>query len=255
MTDLAARIRCERPLPKGRSGVAILFASALIAGACLAPVAASAGDAGEGDAGAAAVRPGVGAAGGDKGADSAVDGVAPPAAEHGSDAAADDKGVVDQIESALASARHWMAARPLQPHPDARKAKSPAASAAAPLPRPLRWLMRYASGSLARAAGVARKVGGAALGAPLAWLDARVHVSTSDQDSAREAVKKGQIVPLASILKTIQGSVPGDVLKVALVRDVKGSWSYSITVLTPQGYYRDVNVDAGSNEITQIKGH
>ncbi len=145
-----------------------------------------------------------------------------------------------------------LAARPSRPNAVARRAR---AAAASPLAAPLRWLTRNASRSLAHAASVANNAGGAALGPPLAWLGARIHATTSDQDRAREAVKKGQIVPLASILKTVQKSVPGDVLKIALNRDVEGGWKYSITVLTPQGYYRDVNVDAGSNQITQIKGH
>ena len=68
-------------------------------------------------------------------------------------------------------------------------------------------------------------------------------------------MRTGQIVPLDSILKTVEKSVPGDVLKVALDKNLAGEWSYSITVLTPQGYYRDVSVDAGSNRITDIKGH
>ncbi|MGD0565169.1 MAG: hypothetical protein ABSA66_19035 [Roseiarcus sp.] len=244
MTNLATRIRPEHPLPKGRRRAAILLALAMIAGACLAPVAASAGDSGDGGAA-------VGGNGG-KDADSAAAGVAPPAAERAAEAAAGEAGVVDETEPAAANAGLPVPTPPSRPHADARRARAPAAS---PLPAPLRWLMRNASRSLAHAAGAVNHAGGAALGRPLAWLGARLHASASDQDRAREAVKKGQIVPLASILKTVRESVPGDVLKVALNRDVEGSWKYSITVLTPQGYYRDVNVDAGSNQITQIKGH
>jgi uncharacterized membrane protein YkoI len=57
------------------------------------------------------------------------------------------------------------------------------------------------------------------------------------------------------VLKTVEKSVPGDVLNVALSRDVVGTWNYTITVLTPQGYYRDVNVDAGHNNVTSIRSH
>ena len=53
----------------------------------------------------------------------------------------------------------------------------------------------------------------------------------------------------------MQKSVPGDVLNVALTKDTVGSWNYTITVLTPQGYYRDVNVDAGKNNVTSIRPH
>ena len=76
-----------------------------------------------------------------------------------------------------------------------------------------------------------------------------------DQDKAMAAVRNGEIVPLASVLKTVEKSVQGDVLNVALSHDVVGTWNYTITVLTPQGYYRDVNVDAGNNNVTSIRPH
>jgi uncharacterized membrane protein YkoI len=89
----------------------------------------------------------------------------------------------------------------------------------------------------------------------LDWLTNRVRALPDDQDKALEAVRTGEIVPLASVLKTVQKSVPGDVLNVALTKDTVGAWNYTITVLTPQGYYRDVNVDAGKNNVTSIRPH
>lgn len=89
----------------------------------------------------------------------------------------------------------------------------------------------------------------------LDWLTNRVRSLPDDQDKALEAVRTGEIVPLASVLKTVQKSVPGDVLNVALTKDTVGAWNYTITVLTPQGYYRDVNVDAGKNNVTSIRPH
>jgi hypothetical protein len=149
--------------------------------------------------------------------------------------------------------KHWLAPLPPpRPHVEVHKQKAPPP---APLAGPMRWLFGNVSRSLAHADNVANKAGAAALGGPIAWLGDQFHAAPPDQDRARDAVKKGQIVPLSSILKTVQKSVPGDVLKVALNKDVEGSWNYSITVLTPQGFYRDVDVDAGSNQITQIKGH
>lgn len=242
MTNLATRIRSAHPLLAGRRSVAILFALAMIASACIAPVAAAAGDSGDGGAG----------DNGGKDADSAAAGVAPSPEERAAETAAVETGAGDETELALGNAGHPVPTPPPRPHAEVRRARAPAVS---PLADPLHWLMRNASRSLAHAAGAVDHAGGVALGRPLAWLGARLHASASDQDRAREAVKRGQIVPLASVLKTVQNSVPGDVLKVGLNRDVEGSWKYSITVLTPQGYYRDVNVDAGSNQITQIKGH
>ncbi len=89
----------------------------------------------------------------------------------------------------------------------------------------------------------------------LDWLTNRVRTVPDDQDKALAAVKDGEIVPLSSVLKTVQKSVPGDVLNVALTKDTVGSWNYTITVLTPQGFYRDVSVDAGKNNVTSIRPH
>ncbi len=230
----------------------------MIFSACLASVAASAGEGDDGGAGAASsppAEPSAGAAtqpGSDAKGEGAAASVVPPSEGHDSDATAGEKSVGGDNGAVPPMPPPKPVAHPARPSTRVAQGRIPTAS---PLAAPLHWLARNVSRSLARAAGAANRTGAAALGAPLAWLGARLHGAPADQDSAREAVNKGQIVPLASILKTIQKSVPGDVLKVALVRDVEGSWSYSVTVLTPQGYYRDVDVDAGANRITQIKGH
>jgi len=117
----------------------------------------------------------------------------------------------------------------------------------------LRWLAHHAPHPSSRAAAQFMKNAGVKLAAPLHWLAGQLRAASADQDKAREAVRNGQIVPLASVLKTVQKTVPGDVLKVSLNHNIVGTWNYKITVLTPQGYYRDVDVDAGSNSITGIK--
>ena len=119
----------------------------------------------------------------------------------------------------------------------------------------LRWLAHHAPHPSPRAAAQFMKNAGVKLAAPLHWLAGQLRAASADQDRAREAVRNGQIVPLASVLKTVQKTVPGDVLKVSLNHNIVGTWNYKITVLTPQGYYRDVDVDAGSNSITEIKEH
>ncbi|THD43372.1 MAG: hypothetical protein E7774_13055 [Bradyrhizobium sp.] len=125
------------------------------------------------------------------------------------------------------------------------------ANSAAKLTAPLRMLFRRTERASAHAAnGIVH--GGEST---LDWLTNRVRTVPDDQDKALAAVKDGEIVPLSSVLKTVQKSVPGDVLNVALNRDTVGSWNYTITVLTPQGFYRDVNVDAGKNNVTSIRPH
>ena len=128
-------------------------------------------------------------------------------------------------------------------------------NSAARLTAPLRILLKRTQRASAHAATDLVKTGQSTISAPLNWLAGKVKASPDDQDKAMAAVRRGDIVPLASVLKTVEKSVPGDVLNVDLSHDVVGSWNYKITVLTPQGYYRDVNVDAGSNNVTSIRPH
>ena len=128
-------------------------------------------------------------------------------------------------------------------------------NSAARLTAPLRVFIKRTQRASAHAASDLVKTGQTTISAPLNWLAGKVKTPPDDQDKAMAAVRSGEIVPLASVLKTVEKSVPGDVLNVDLSHDVVGSWNYKITVLTPQGYYRDVNVDAGSNNVTSIRPH
>ena len=128
-------------------------------------------------------------------------------------------------------------------------------NSAARLTAPLRIFIKRTQRASAHAASDLVKTGQTTISAPLNWLAGKVKTPPDDQDKAMAAVRSGEIVPLASVLKTVEKSVPGDVLNVDLSHDVVGSWNYKITVLTPQGYYRDVNVDAGSNNVTSIRPH
>jgi hypothetical protein len=77
----------------------------------------------------------------------------------------------------------------------------------------------------------------------------------SEQDSAREAMLRGWVLPLEDVLANVRRSIPGDVLKVSLEQESNGAWVYALTVLTPEGRYRDIAVDAGNSQILRIKGH
>jgi len=129
------------------------------------------------------------------------------------------------------------------------------ARSAAKLTAPLRVFLKRTQRASAHAATDLVKAGQSTVSAPFNWLAGKMKAAPDDQDKAMAAVKSGEIVPLSSVLKTVQKSVPGDVLDVDLSRDVVGTWNYKITVLTPQGYYRDVNVDAGKNNVTSIRSH
>lgn len=129
------------------------------------------------------------------------------------------------------------------------------AKSAARLTAPLSAFLRRTQRASSRAAADLAKAGESTVGAPLNWLAGRAKATPNDQDKAMAAVRRGEIVPLASVLKTVEKSVPGDVLNIALTKDVEGTWNYQITVLTPQGYYREVNVDAGHNNVTSVRPH
>ena len=123
------------------------------------------------------------------------------------------------------------------------------------LAAPLRFLLRGAQRVSDHAASDLVRTGRSAISGPFNWIAGRTKAAPNDQDKAMAAVRSGEIVPLASVLKTVEKSVPGDVLNVSLTHDVVGSWNYTITVLTPQGYYRDVDVDAGKNNVTSVRPH
>ena len=75
----------------------------------------------------------------------------------------------------------------------------------------------------------------------------------SEQDMARDAMSRGQIHPLDSILRHVESVVPGPVLSARLRKDGAGAWTYSLVILSPDGRYHRVEVDAVTNAIIQSK--
>jgi hypothetical protein len=75
----------------------------------------------------------------------------------------------------------------------------------------------------------------------------------SEQRLARDAVSRGLIQPLDAILPKVQEKVPGSLLSVRLRRDESGAWIYGLVILSPDGKYRRVLVDAAENRILQAK--
>ncbi len=74
----------------------------------------------------------------------------------------------------------------------------------------------------------------------------------SDQDKASNAVSRGKAKPLRDVLRLVRSKVPGDVLRVRLSRS-SGTYFYRITVLTEDGRYRDVVVDAERSRIVSTR--
>ena len=75
----------------------------------------------------------------------------------------------------------------------------------------------------------------------------------SEQDMARDAMSRGQIHPLDAILRNVESIVPGPVLSARLRKDGAGAWTYSLVILSPDGRYHRVEVDAVTNAIIQSK--
>ena len=65
----------------------------------------------------------------------------------------------------------------------------------------------------------------------------------NDQDQAREAVRRGEVLPIARILQLVAQYQPGDVIEVQLDEN-RGRLEYEIRVLTPAGRVRELRLDA-----------
>jgi uncharacterized membrane protein YkoI len=65
-------------------------------------------------------------------------------------------------------------------------------------------------------------------------------------------VASGHAAPLSQVMAMVRVAVPGEVLDVALNEGAGGVWTYRFTVLTRQGEYCDVTVDARRNKLMQV---
>jgi uncharacterized membrane protein YkoI len=73
-----------------------------------------------------------------------------------------------------------------------------------------------------------------------------------DQERALDAVRQGKVRPLREVLQMVSERAPGDVLRVKLRRS-GGQMFYRITVLTDEGRYREVVVNAQSNRVVSMR--
>lgn len=72
-----------------------------------------------------------------------------------------------------------------------------------------------------------------------------------DHVAAREALRRGEILPLSRILSIATTAVPGDVVLVRLIRQDYG-WRYRVRILTEMGHLRLVRIDAATGRIIEI---
>lgn len=77
----------------------------------------------------------------------------------------------------------------------------------------------------------------------------------SDHEYARRGVALGEIVPLASILRTVRAVKPGRVVDVDLVRAAGKRAVYRILVIGQGNELWQVTVDAGRNTVLRVRRH
>jgi uncharacterized membrane protein YkoI len=73
-----------------------------------------------------------------------------------------------------------------------------------------------------------------------------------DHIAAREALRRGEILPLSRILAIVQRRAPGDVIDVELDRH-HGAWRYEVKVLTSTGRVREIKLNARDGAILEIE--
>ena len=69
-----------------------------------------------------------------------------------------------------------------------------------------------------------------------------------DYETARQAVGRGDMMPLEQILARIEARHPGRIVEVEL-EDENGLWLYEIEVLTPEGRLIELELDARTGAI------
>ena len=73
-----------------------------------------------------------------------------------------------------------------------------------------------------------------------------------DGERALEAVQSGKAAPLSDILELVEEEVPGRVLEVE-IDDEHGQLVYEIKVLSADGRYFEVYVDAAAKKILKVE--
>ena len=73
-----------------------------------------------------------------------------------------------------------------------------------------------------------------------------------DHDMARQAVERGEIKPLAEILRTVRDRLPGEIANVKLERE-HGRLTYEFRIVGEKGRLLEVHVDAATGEIGRVR--
>jgi uncharacterized membrane protein YkoI len=73
-----------------------------------------------------------------------------------------------------------------------------------------------------------------------------------DNDLARSALQRGEVLPITRILPLVSQYLPGDVVEVRL-ETKRGHLYYEIKVLAPSGHVRELVLDARTGEFVAIE--
>lgn len=74
----------------------------------------------------------------------------------------------------------------------------------------------------------------------------------NEHNVVREALQRGEVLPLEKILTIAKEQVPGDVIEVEL-EDEKKALVYEIKILTSTGRVREVKIDARTGKVIKIE--
>lgn len=75
----------------------------------------------------------------------------------------------------------------------------------------------------------------------------------ADQDWARDAVRAGNLKPLADILRRLEAEFLGQVIEIELERH-RGRPVYEIELLSPRGHMIELVYDASTGHLLQARG-
>lgn len=81
----------------------------------------------------------------------------------------------------------------------------------------------------------------------------------ADHEFAREAVERGEILPLTAILERVEQDFRGEMLEVELEREDEGPFAgrpiYEVKILTPGGDVTELYYDARDGTLLRARGH
>lgn len=82
--------------------------------------------------------------------------------------------------------------------------------------------------------------------------DEKKHRREREHHAVREALRRGEVLPLVKILAIASKEVPGDVIEVELEQE-RDALVYEIKILTGTGRVREVEIDARTGTVLKIE--